>query len=31
MTHANARRPASLPPAAESGRRRSWWPWRRAG
>jgi len=28
---ANARRPASLPPAAESVPRRSWWPWRRAG
>ena len=30
MTQANARRPASLPSAAESVRR-SWWPWRRAG
>ena len=25
-----ARRPASLPPS-EASRRRSWWPWRRAG
>jgi HD-GYP domain-containing protein (c-di-GMP phosphodiesterase class II) len=31
MTQANARRPASLPSAAESPGRRSWWPWRRAG
>jgi len=30
MAQANARRPASLPSAAESVRR-SWWPWRRAG
>ena len=31
MAQANARRPASLPPVAESVHRRSWWPWRRAG
>jgi hypothetical protein len=31
MAQANARRPVSLPPPAGSGRRRSWWPWRRAG
>jgi hypothetical protein len=31
MAQANARRPVSLPPPAGSGRRRSWWSWRRAG
>ena len=30
MTQA-ARRPASLPPPADSVRRGSWWPWRWAG
>jgi hypothetical protein len=31
MAQANARRPASLPPPAESVRRGWSWPWRRAG